>query len=352
MTVTPSPTPTPAPPTPTPTLLPPSREPVADASPRDVGRLFGTDGIRGIANVDLRPPLAYALGRAVAHELAAAARRRGRRPGHPPIGRDAGGRDRRRRREHGQPTSRSPGSCRRRPSPSSPGRGGFAGGVMVSASHNPADDNGLKVLDSRGLKLDEPRRGRAGAADLARRGARWARGTPGSAASSTSPASWTATASTAGSLARATPCDLHIVLDCANGAAAPPRPRSWPRPGRRVDVIHNEPDGVNINAGCGATAPGLARRRGRGRAARTSASPSTVTPTASSSSTVTGEVVDGDQLLGVCALDRLAARRAAGRHPRRDRAVATAASRPPCQPPAGSSSGRPSATSTSSRGCR
>jgi phosphoglucosamine mutase len=35
-----------------------------------MGRLFGTDGIRGVANVDLRPPLAYALGRAVAHELA------------------------------------------------------------------------------------------------------------------------------------------------------------------------------------------------------------------------------------------------------------------------------------------
>jgi phosphoglucosamine mutase len=37
-----------------------------------MGRLFGTDGIRGTANVDLRPPLAYALGWAVAHELAGA----------------------------------------------------------------------------------------------------------------------------------------------------------------------------------------------------------------------------------------------------------------------------------------
>ena len=36
------------------------------------------------------------------------------------------------------------------------GSGSFAAGVMVSASHNPADDNGLKVLDSRGLKLDDP----------------------------------------------------------------------------------------------------------------------------------------------------------------------------------------------------
>jgi len=38
-----------------------------------MGRLFGTDGIRGVANVDLRPPLAYALGRAVAYELVEAA---------------------------------------------------------------------------------------------------------------------------------------------------------------------------------------------------------------------------------------------------------------------------------------
>ena len=45
--------------------------------------------------------------------------------------------------------------CPRRPSPSSPGTGPFAAGIMVSASHNPALDNGLKVLDGHGLKLDD-----------------------------------------------------------------------------------------------------------------------------------------------------------------------------------------------------
>src|SRR3954447_5777024 len=40
-----------------------------------MARLFGTDGIRGIANVDLRPPLAYALGRATAHRLVTAGNR-------------------------------------------------------------------------------------------------------------------------------------------------------------------------------------------------------------------------------------------------------------------------------------
>ena len=51
-----------------------------------MARLFGTDGIRGVANVDLKPTLAYALGRAVAHRLVGrgGAHRRG--AGHAPVG--------------------------------------------------------------------------------------------------------------------------------------------------------------------------------------------------------------------------------------------------------------------------
>ena len=45
--------------------------------------------------------------------------------------------------------------ARRRRWPSSPAQAEFAAGIMVSASHNPAEDNGLKVLDERGLKLDD-----------------------------------------------------------------------------------------------------------------------------------------------------------------------------------------------------
>src|SRR6187549_4212867 len=119
-----------------------------------MGRLFGTDGIRGVANVDLRPTLAFALGRATARRLAG--------PGTAIV--------------VGQDTRRSGdmfvaaivagatsigvdvhvvGAV---PTPALAfiaGEGPFAAGIMVSASHNPAADNGLKVLDSAGLKHDD-----------------------------------------------------------------------------------------------------------------------------------------------------------------------------------------------------
>src|SRR3974377_105659 len=119
-----------------------------------MGKLFGTDGIRGVANVDLRPTLAFALGRATAHLLAVDR-------GPIVIGQDT--------RRSGDMLAAaiisgatSMGVDVHRAGvlpPPAPGcRGGsgdFAAGIVVSASHNPADDNGLKVLDSRGLKLDD-----------------------------------------------------------------------------------------------------------------------------------------------------------------------------------------------------
>ena len=119
-----------------------------------MGRLFGTDGIRGVANVDLRPTMAYALGRATAHELVGAG-------GSLVVGRDT--------RRSGQMfvAAIAAGAASLGadvhdagvlPTPALAylaGTGPFAAGIMVSASHNPADDNGLKVLDGRGLKLDD-----------------------------------------------------------------------------------------------------------------------------------------------------------------------------------------------------
>ena len=120
-----------------------------------MARLFGTDGIRGVANVDLRPTIAYALGRATAYRLAS-----GRRPivvgqdtrrsgdmfvaaiiaGATSLGSDV----------HGVGVVPTPALA------FLAAHGGFAAGIMVSASHNPAADNGLKVLDAAGLKLDDP----------------------------------------------------------------------------------------------------------------------------------------------------------------------------------------------------
>ena len=268
-----------------------------------MGRLFGTDGIRGVANVDLRPPLAYALGRAVAHELAGPGQalvvgQDTRRSGEMLVAALAAG-------------AASMGTDARiagvLPTPALAflaGSGAFAAGIMVSASHNPADDNGLKVLDSRGLKLDE-------AAEDALEQLIWRAEELGGPRNNgigrvvTTPNLADLYRADRRRLALATPCDLHIVLDCANGAGGATAPEILAATGARVDVIHNEPDGVNINDGCGATAPGslaaevLARGADLGFALDGDADRLVVVDRH-------GHVVDGDQLLGVCALDRLA----------------------------------------------
>ncbi len=268
-----------------------------------MGRLFGTDGIRGIANVDLRPPLAYALGRAVACELAAAG-------GDVVLGQDT-------RRSGGMLVAAlaagaaSMGTDVRiagvLPTPALAflaGGGTFAAGIMVSASHNPAEDNGLKVLDSRGLKLEDP-------VEDALEQLIWRAeelGGPRNAGIGRvvdAPELTDRYRADRRRLAAATPCDLHIVLDCANGAGGATAPEILATTGARVDVIHNEPDGVNINDGCGATAPAslaaevVARGADLGFALDGDADRLVVVDRH-------GRVVDGDQLLGVCALDRLA----------------------------------------------
>ena len=145
-----------------------------------VPRLFGTDGIRGVANVELKPTLAYALGRATAHRLVG------------PGGALVVGQDTRRSGDMFVSAITSGATslgvdvhvagCL--PTPALAflaGTGDFAAGIMVSASHNPADDNGLKVLDAYGPEARRRRRGRARAADLADRGAGSASATPRSA---------------------------------------------------------------------------------------------------------------------------------------------------------------------------
>ncbi len=274
-----------------------------------MGRLFGTDGIRGVANVDLRPTVAYGLGRAVAHALVG------------PGGSLVVGRDTRR---SGQMfvAAIAAGAASLGadvhdagvlPTPALAflaGAASFSAGIMVSASHNPADDNGLKVLDGRGLKLDDaeedrleqliwrteelggPRNGGIGrlveaSALVDRYRADRLR------------------------LAAATPCNLHLVLDCANGSGGVTAPEVLAATGARVEVLHNDPDGENINVGCGATAPAdlaeqvVARGADLGFALDGDADRLVVVDRL-------GRVVDGDQLLGLCALDRLGRGRLAG----------------------------------------
>src|SRR4051794_38424385 len=266
-------------------------------------RLFGTDGIRGVANIDLKPTLAYGLGRATAHRL---------------VGAGAGlvvGQDTRRSGDMfvaaiaAGATSlgadvRIAGTV---PTPALAflaGSGDFAAGIMVSASHNPADDNGLKVLDRQGLKLDDnvedeieqliwrtEELGSVGNAEIGR--------------AVVDPALLDRYRAhrlgLAGSIDAA---GLRIVLDCANGSGGVVGPEILAATGATVEVIHNAPDGVNINVESGATAPAslaaAVRERGAdvGFALDGDADRLIAVDAA-------GTIVDGDQVLGILALDRL-----------------------------------------------
>jgi phosphoglucosamine mutase len=267
-------------------------------------RLFGTDGIRGAANVDLRPSLAFALGRATAHQVVG------------PGGAIVVGQDTRRSGDMFVAAitagATSMGVDVHRvgvvPTPALAfvaGNGRFAAGIMVSASHNPAEDNGLKVLDPQGLKLDDDVEDELEATILR---ADELPGVPPAAIGRTVDASDLLeqyVAHRAGLAAGVAAHGLHVVLDAANGAAFRVAPRILAETGARITVIHDDPDGDNINRGCGATEPGsladAVRALGAdvGFALDGDADRCVAVDAA-------GTLVDGDQVLGILALERLA----------------------------------------------
>lgn len=128
-----------------------------------------------------------------------------------------------------------------------------AAGVVISASHNPAEDNGIKILGSGGEKLaDEIERhieGRIGEV----------KPTIGSdlPALDSSLGDRYLDLLVASHLPRRPLDGLHIVVDAANGSASAFAGQLIDRLGAEVTMIASEPDGHNINANCGATAPGL-----------------------------------------------------------------------------------------------
>jgi len=263
---------------------------------------FGTDGIRGPVGSVVDEQLAIALGRAVGHRLAGEGRsvllgRDTRRSGEMlgaalAAGLSATGSD---VVDLGVVTT----PCLVHASTDDR----HAAGIMVSASHNPAPDNGLKVIvDGRKATdeieteldrlIDEP--ARIAARENAALGRIRADREPVEAYSR---------------LLREVAGDafagLRVAIDCANGSASTIAPGLFRSLGAEVTVLFDAPNGVNINDGCGSTHPE--------RLAETVAAAGLDLGLAFDGDAdrliaidERGEIVDGDAVMGICALERLA----------------------------------------------
>ena len=127
-------------------------------------------------------------------------------------------------------------------------------GVMVSASHNPAADNGIKFFGPDGAKLSDERE--AAIEARFRRGRPWPR--PAGSAIGFQSTMSDAVDRYLSRISDGFPYKLSgmsFVLDCANGAALTAAPRLFEDLGAEIEVFAAEPDGMNINLGCGATHP-------------------------------------------------------------------------------------------------
>jgi phosphoglucosamine mutase len=283
---------------------------------------FGTDGVRGVANAELTPELALALGRAAARVLGG--------------DRFAVGRD----------TRRSGPMLEAALAAGLASEGADvtilgvvptpevawwsvtedAPAAMVSASHNPFADNGIKLFGAGGRKLSDEIEERL-EHELQRLAGRSAAAASGMTAAAPDPASGAGAdgspptgaavgrlltpahahegyaAAVAGSLAGRRLDGLTAVVDCAHGSASVIAPRVLRDLGVELTVINAEPDGVNINDRCGSTHPDdlsrtvVARGADLGIAFDGDADRVLLVDAA-------GALVDGDQIIALCAIDR------------------------------------------------
>lgn len=224
-----------------------------------MGRLFGTDGVRGVANADLTAEMALGLSVAAAHVLAEAGTFEGHRPT-AVVGRDP--------RASGEFLEAavvaglaSAGVDVLRvgvlPTPAVAFLTGALGadlGVMLSASHNAMPDNGIKFFARGGHKLADELEDRIESVYEEHRGAPWER--PTGAGVGRVREYGEGFDRYVEHLLGALPNrldGLKVVLDEAHGAAARVSPEAFQRAGAEVVTIGAEPDGLNINDGCGST---------------------------------------------------------------------------------------------------
>ena len=218
-----------------------------------MGRLFGTDGVRGVANRELTAELALALGAAAARHLATSGP--GRRVA--VVGRDP--------RASGEMleaaviaglTSEGVDALQVGVLPT-PAVAYLTGaydagfGVMISASHNPMPDNGIKIFGPGGHKLDDDTEDQIEELVAAGPGLR-----PVGAGIGRRINAGDADDRYLRHLSKVSPLpldDLTVVVDCAHGAASSVAARAYRAAGARVIPINAEPNGLNINDGCGST---------------------------------------------------------------------------------------------------
>lgn len=224
-----------------------------------MGRLFGTDGVRGVANRDLTAELGLALGSASARRLSV-----GRRVNGVGAGRGVAivGRDPRASGEMLEAaviagiTSEGVDVLRAGVLPTPAVAYLTASydacfGVMISASHNPMPDNGIKIFGPGGHKLRDDTEDRIAELVAQVPGSRPTGADIGRVRQAEDALDrYLAHIATAA----ATPLTgLTVVVDCANGAGFAAAPRAYADAGARVVPINADPDGLNINEGCGST---------------------------------------------------------------------------------------------------
>jgi phosphoglucosamine mutase len=217
-----------------------------------MGRLFGTDGVRGVAGTELTAELAAGLGRGAVTVLG----RHGAGAAVVVVGRDP--------RASGVWLEEAlTGGIRAAggdvivagiaPTPAIAYMTvdlGASAGVVISASHNPAEDNGIKFFSREGRKLPDAIEDEieAALADPAPDAA-----APGDARPAGDAIDRYMDHLVGASLA---PLDgMRVVVDCANGSASAVTPALLSRLGADVTALNAEPDGANINDGCGALHP-------------------------------------------------------------------------------------------------
>ena len=266
-----------------------------------MARLFGTDGVRGLANADLSPELAMSVAASAARVLAA------HDSTHRPVA--VVGRDPRASGEMLEAAvcaglASAGADVMRVGVLPTPGVAFLVGelaadlGVMISASHNPMPDNGVKLFAAGGHKLPDA------IEDEIEAGIGVTEGRPTGVGVGRVYDIADAADRYVEHLLKAVPNrldGLRVVVDCANGAAWSTAPRAYREAGAEVIALHALPDGQNINDGCGSThlddlrAAVLAEGADLGIAHDGDADRCLAVD-------ATGAVIDGDQIMAVLAL--------------------------------------------------